>query len=151
MPGITARQVRNWDFRLVQKKRGLFSTRAGTCTSPIKQVGAIPSMRWKGMGGTGIGLDIPAIVEAGKTIPVEVISQDGNATLALHFVCHGEDELPRGNPKLMKALGDGRYHAKLDDLPQGAYRTTVQSATPAKPIDPVSDWTLVWNANVALS
>jgi hypothetical protein len=24
-----------------------------------------------------------------------------------------------------------------------------QSATPAKPIDPVSDWTLVWNANAA--
>jgi hypothetical protein len=41
----------------------------------------------------------------------------------------------------MKALGDGRYHAKLDDLPESAYRITVQSATPARPIDPVSDWT----------
>jgi hypothetical protein len=72
------------------------------------------------MGGTGIGLDIPAIVEAGKTVPVDVISQDGNPTLALHVVCHGEDGQPRGNPKLMKALGDGRYQAKLDDLPEGA-------------------------------
>jgi type III restriction enzyme len=36
--------------------------------------------------------------------------------------------------------------ANLDDLPQGAYRITAQSATPARPIDPVSDWTLVWNA-----
>jgi pimeloyl-ACP methyl ester carboxylesterase len=101
------------------------------------------------MGGTGIGLDIPAIVEAGKTVPVEVVSQDGNSTLALHAICHGEDGQPRGNPKLMRALGDGRYQAKLDDLQEGAYRITVQSATPARPIDPVSDWTLVWNAEAA--
>jgi hypothetical protein len=100
----------------------------------------------KFMGGTGIGLDIPAIVEAGNTVPVNVVSQDGNPTLALHVVCHCEDGQLRGNPKLMKALGDGRYQAKLDDLPEGAFKITVQSATPAKPIDPVSDWTLVWDA-----
>lgn len=103
----------------------------------------------KFMGGTGIGLNIPALVEAGTSVPVEVISQDGNPTLALHVVCHDEDGQLRGNPKLMKAGGDGRYRAKLDDLPQGAYRITVQSATPAKPINSVSDWTLVWNANAA--
>jgi len=101
------------------------------------------------MGGTGIGLDIPAIVEAGKTIPIEVTSQDGNPTLALHVVCHGEDGQPRGNPKPMKPLGDGRYQAKMDELSEGAYRITVQSSTPARPIDPVSDWTLVWNADAA--
>jgi hypothetical protein len=100
----------------------------------------------KFMGGTGIGLDIPAIVEADNTVPVNVVSQDGNPTLALHVVCHCEDGQLRGNPKLMKALGDGRYQAKLDDLPEGAFKITVQSATPAKPIDPVSDWTLVWDA-----
>ena len=44
----------------------------------------------------------------------------------------------------MNALGNGRYHAKLDDLREGAYRITVRSATPARPFDPVSDWTLVW-------
>lgn len=103
----------------------------------------------KSMGGTGIGLDIPAIMEAGRTVPVDVISRDGNPTLALHVVCHGEDGQPRGNPKLMKALGEGRYHTKLDNLHEGAYRITVRSATSAKPIDPVSDWTLLWNANVA--
>lgn len=101
------------------------------------------------MGGTGIGLDIPAIVEAGKIVPIEVTSKDGNSTLALHVVCHGEDGQPRGNPKRMNALGAGRYQAKLEGLPEGAYRIAVQSATPAKPIDPVSDWTLVWNANAA--
>src|ERR1700730_3426475 len=100
----------------------------------------------KFMGGTGIGLDIPAIVEAGNTVPVNVVSQDGNPTLALYVVCHGEDGQLRGSPKLMKALGDGRYHAKLGALAHGALRMTVQSTTLAKPIDPVSDWTLVWNA-----
>jgi hypothetical protein len=94
----------------------------------------------KFMGGTGIGLDIPAVVEAGNTVPVDVVSQDGNPTLALQAVCHGEDGQPRGNPKLMSALGDGRYHTKLADLPEGAFKITVQSATAAKPIDPVSDW-----------
>jgi hypothetical protein len=103
----------------------------------------------KFLGGRGIGLDIPAIVEAGKTVPVDVVSQDGDATFALHVVCHGEDGQPRGNPKLMKPLGGGHYHAKLDDLPEGAFKITVQSATPARrPIDAVSDWTLVWNAAV---
>jgi hypothetical protein len=100
-------------------------------------------------GRTGIGSDLPAIVEAGKTVPVDVVSQEGNPTLALHVVCQGEDGQPRGNPKLMMALGGGRYQAKLDDLPEGAFKITVQSATPAKPIDPVSDWTLVWSANAA--
>jgi hypothetical protein len=66
------------------------------------------------------------------------------ATLALHVVCHGEDGQPRCNPKLMKALGDGRYQTKLDG---GRSLPTVQSATPARPIDPIWDWTLVWNAN----
>ncbi len=100
----------------------------------------------KFMGGTGIGLEVPAIAEAGKTVPVNVISQDGNSTLALHAICEGEDGRPRGNPKLMKALGEGRYQSKFDELPEGAYKITVRSATPAKPIDPVSDWTMVWNA-----
>jgi hypothetical protein len=44
------------------------------------------------------------------------------ATLALHVVCHGEDGQPRCNPKLMKALGDGRYQTKLDNLAEGACR-----------------------------
>jgi Lecithin:cholesterol acyltransferase len=98
------------------------------------------------MGGTGIGLDIPAIVEAGNAVPVDVVSRDGNPTLALHVVCHGENGQPRGNPKPMKPLGKGLYHTVLEDLPEGAFKITVQSATPAKPLDPVSDWTLVWNA-----
>jgi len=48
------------------------------------------------------------------------------------------------SPKLMRATGDGRYHANIDALPEGAWRITVQSATPARPAEPVSDWVLVW-------
>lgn len=103
----------------------------------------------RSMGRTGIGLDIPAIVEVAQTVAIEVTSNDGNPTLALHIVCHGEDGWPRGSPKLMKASGGGRYHANLDELPGGAYRITVKSATLARPIDPVSDWTLVWNSDAA--
>ena len=104
----------------------------------------------KPMGGTGIGMNLPAIVKAGTAIPIEVTSADGNPTMALHVVCHSEDGQRRGNPKLMKTLGDGHYQAELNEFPEGAYRITVQSATPASAVNPVSDWTLVWNANAAL-
>ncbi|MDQ6867316.1 MAG: hypothetical protein M3178_02490 [Pseudomonadota bacterium] len=101
---------------------------------------------------TSDGADLDAIEERavwsdGGSTPkfVSVVSQDGNQTLALHVVCHGEDGQALGNPNLMRPLGDGRYHATLDDLPEGAFKITVQSATPAKPIDP--DWALVWDAD----
>ena len=56
---------------------------------------------------------------------------------------------PKGWPGRVpapKALGEVRYQAKFYDLLEGAYKITVRSATPAKPTDPISDWTLVWNA-----
>jgi hypothetical protein len=46
----------------------------------------------------------------------------------------------------MRATGVGRYHAKIDAVPEGAWRLTVQSATPSRPVEPVSDWVLVWNS-----
>jgi hypothetical protein len=103
----------------------------------------------KFMGGTGIGLDVPALAKAGEGISIEVKSRDGNPTLALHALCHAEDGEPRGKPALMRALGDGSYSAKFNGLPEGAYRFTVQSATRAKPIEPVSDWCLVWDDSAA--
>jgi hypothetical protein len=45
----------------------------------------------------------------------------------------------------MNPTGNGRYHATIGGLPEGAWRITVQSATPARLVEPVSDWTLVWN------
>jgi hypothetical protein len=103
----------------------------------------------KFMGGTGIGLEVPALVEAGELIAIEAKSQDGNPTLALHALCHGEDGQPRGKRTLMRPLGDGSYIAKFDGLPEGGYRFTVQSATPTKPIGSVSDWSLVWDNSAA--
>lgn len=103
----------------------------------------------KFMGGTSISLEVPAVVEAGKAVPIEVTSRDGNSTLALHVLCHGEAGQLMGEPKLMQAKGEGHYHLKLVDLPEGAFQITVKSAPFAMPIDPVSDWTLVWNANEA--
>ena len=62
-----------------------------------------------------------------------------------HFKCSvkREDGLAFGSPKLMRATGDGRYQTTIDGLPEGAWRVTVQSATPARPVEPVSDWVLV--------
>jgi hypothetical protein len=101
------------------------------------------------MAETGLGLDIPAIIEAGKAFPIEVTSSDGNSNLALHIICEDENGVAKCNPKLMKAFGAGRYRVSLGGLPEGAYRITARSATPARPVAPVSDWTLVLDANAA--
>jgi hypothetical protein len=65
-------------------------------------------------------------------------------------ICQDEDGRDHGAPLLMHALGDGRYLAEIDRLPEGAWRVTVQSATPARQVEPVSDWTLVCNPNQTL-
>jgi hypothetical protein len=83
------------------------------------------------------------MVEAGQPLPVEVRSVEEDRNLALHLLCHDEKGEEVGEPELMRAIGDGRYQGVLADLPEGAYRVTVQSASPAVPIDAVSDWTIV--------
>lgn len=98
------------------------------------------------LGGARIGVDVPDVVQLGSSVPIEATSQDGDPTLPLHVVCDGEDGLAFGSPKLMRATGDGRYRANIDALPDGAWRITVQSATPARPVEPVSDWVLVWKS-----
>lgn len=99
----------------------------------------------KFLGGMRIGVDIPDAVQVGHEVTIEAESKDDDPTLPLHVVCEGEDGRPFGNPKLMRPIGDGRYHATIDNLPEGAWRVTVRSASPARPIEPVSDWLLVWN------
>jgi hypothetical protein len=96
------------------------------------------------MGGARIGVDMPDIVQFGSPVPIEATSQDGDPALPLIVVCHGENGLALG-PKMLRPTGDGRYHTTIDALPEGAWRLTVQSATPARPVEPVSDWVLVWN------
>jgi hypothetical protein len=94
-------------------------------------------------GPPGIGVDMPDVVQLGSPLPIEAMSQDGEPDLPLHVVCSGEDGRQYGEPILMRATGDGRYHAKIGGLSEGAWRVTVQSATPARSIEPVSDWVLV--------
>jgi len=100
-------------------------------------------------GGLRIGVDLPDFVRIGASVSVEATSQEGDPTLPLHVVCEGEDGQVVDSPKLMRATGDGRYRATVDGLPAGGWRITVRSATPARPVEPVSDWTLVLNPDAA--
>jgi hypothetical protein len=101
------------------------------------------------MGGARIGVDIPDIVQLGRPLPIDAISKDGDPTLPLHVVCEGEDGQAFGSPKLMRPMGDGRYLATIDGLPEGAWRLTVRTATPARQVEPVTDWIVVSNRNAA--
>ena len=97
------------------------------------------------MGGSRIGVALPEVVQMGQPISVAATSVDGDPSLPLHVICEGETGDVFGPPKLMRATGDGRYQATIDGLPEGAWCITVRSATPARPVEPVSDWILVWS------
>jgi hypothetical protein len=99
------------------------------------------------MGGARIGVDVPDVVGVGKSWSIEATSKDGDPNLPLQVMCTGEDGQEYGGPILMRATGDGQYYAKVDGLPEGAWLVTVQSATPARPVEPVSDWVLVWKSD----
>ena len=109
--------------------------------------GALTGQLGRFMGGAAISIAIPDLVEIGDSVHVEAVSKDGDSTLPLHVVCQGEDGQHYGVPILMRATGDGIYRAKIDGLPTGAWRVTVQSATPTRSVEPVSDWLLVWNTD----
>jgi hypothetical protein len=93
----------------------------------------------------GIGVDLPDVVRFGVPVSVTATSLDDDPSLPIHVVCEGEDGQVFGGPKLMHATGDGRYRAAIDRLSAGGWRITVRSATPGRPVKPVSDWTLVLN------
>jgi hypothetical protein len=98
------------------------------------------------MGGARIGLDIPDVVEVGSHIHVDAVSKDGDPSLSLQVICQSEKGDVFENRILMRPTGDGRYDAKVIGLSEGAWCITVKSATPRRPVEPVSDWTLVWNS-----
>ena len=82
----------------------------------------------KFMGGARIGVDVSDVVDVGASLPVEATSKDGDPDLPLQVVCTSEAGQEYGGPILMRPTGDGRYHAKVDGLPEGAWLVTVQSA-----------------------
>jgi hypothetical protein len=101
------------------------------------------------MGGARIGVDVPDLVELGSPLHIGAVSPDGDPDLPLLVVCQREDGQAFGEPGLMRATGDGRYVARIVDLPAGAFKITVQSATPARPVEPVSDFTFVLDPQTA--
>lgn len=98
----------------------------------------------KWMGGERIGLDIPPIVSMGDAINVVAISDTGDDTLALQASIENESGEQCSEPELLNNVGDGRYELKNMGLAPGSYRITVDSAAPQRPVDPVTDITLVW-------
>lgn len=94
------------------------------------------------------GLDLPEIVSAGERLKVSVVSPSGDTTLPLR--ANLMDEI--GNERdsfLMRNLGDGRYFAMFEDVPPGLVSVTVASATPHRPLSPVTGCCLVWNSVTA--
>jgi hypothetical protein len=97
------------------------------------------------MGGARVGIDIPDLVRPGNSVQIEAVSKDGDPSLPLQVICESEEGRLMGSPILMRPTGDGRYGTTVDGLYEGAWRITVKSATLRRPVEPVSDWTLVWN------
>jgi hypothetical protein len=111
--------------------------------------GVLTDQLGKFMGGAQIGVTMPDVVQVGAPIPIEAISKDGDSSLPLHVVCDGEGGKTSQSARLMRPTGHGRYQATIGGLPEGAWRVTVQSATPARRVEAVSDWMLVWNPDAA--
>ena len=96
------------------------------------------------MGGESIGLDISPIINAGDAISVTAVAETGDDTLALQVSIENESGKPCSEPELLNNAGDGRYEIELSGLMPGSYRITVESAVPQRPVDPVTDITVVW-------
>jgi hypothetical protein len=117
--------------------------------SILNQLGGVLSGRLGGwMSGVAqVGLDTPDLIEAGIGFPISVISPSRDETLPLHANAFMEDGQHVAGPILMKSAGDGQYSGQLEGLKPGAFRVQITSALPQKPIETVSDWTLVWDQN----
>jgi pimeloyl-ACP methyl ester carboxylesterase len=95
------------------------------------------------MGGEQVGMDVPDLLPAGEPLVVEVSSEQSNLALTAS-VSPLDAEQPAAEPQLLAPLGEGRYRVQFEALPPGTYQTTVASAVPSRPVDPVSDVTIVW-------
>jgi hypothetical protein len=98
-----------------------------------------------------LGLNIPDLVSAGSRLPIVVASENGDATLPLSAYCVTESGDRVGGPVLLRSDGGGRYFGEFELLKPGASRVDIRSAVPQRPVEDVSDWTLIWDDNQAVA
>ncbi|WP_197041892.1 lipase/acyltransferase domain-containing protein [Sandarakinorhabdus oryzae] len=101
-----------------------------------------------GAGENLFGLELPEVVQAGQSLPVTVTSStgDGSLPLRVHLLDEQGTEL---DSQLLRNLGGGRYQAIFEDIAPGQVSVRVASATPTRPLDPVTGLTIVWDAALA--
>jgi pimeloyl-ACP methyl ester carboxylesterase len=107
--------------------------------------GALTGQLGKWMGGENIGVDVPSVVSVGGGLTIRAWTEAGDATLALQAVVMREDGVIVGEPQLLDSDGDGGYDTRFSGLAAGTYRIRVESAVPQRPVEPVTDITLVWD------
>jgi hypothetical protein len=94
------------------------------------------------------GLELPEIVQAGEPFSVRAVSANGDSRLPLraHLMNEEGSEI---DSRLMQNLGAGRYEASFEDIAPGQVSVRVGSATPARPLAPVTGMAIVWDADAA--
>ena len=86
--------------------------------------GLLTGQLGKFMGGARIGVDMPTWCKLAHLYRSRRYRKDGDPSLPLHVVCDGEDGQKHWQSRFScDATGDGRYHAKIDGLPEGAWRS----------------------------
>ncbi len=96
------------------------------------------------MGGARIGVDMPDMFAVGQNLKVTAFSEDEDPTLPLKVNITNEQNSGTIDV-LMRSIGDGVYSGTISDLSAGAYRVTVRSASPQRPVDEVTNITLAWD------
>jgi hypothetical protein len=107
--------------------------------------GTLTGQLGKWMGGENIGVDVPSVVSVGEGLTIRAQAEAGDATLALQAVVMREDGVIVGEPQLLDSDGEGGYDTRLSGLAAGTYRIRVESAVTQRPVEPVTDITLVWD------
>ena len=107
--------------------------------------GALTGRLGTWLGVSRIGFEVPDLAMVGDPVPVVVTAEDEDPTLALQVVATREDSTSEGSAHLLRNVGGGRYETELTGLAPGTYRISAASAVPQRPVDAVTDITLVWD------
>jgi hypothetical protein len=89
---------------------------------------------------------MPSVVRVGERLPIRAQAEAGDPTLALQAVVMRENSVIVEEPPLLDSDGEGGYDTRLSGLAAGIYRIRVESAVPQRPVEPVTDITLVWDS-----